>query len=695
MSSACAHCGLPAGSARRERATDGPAFCCVGCHLAFHLVGHSLAGRSDRLLGRVVLSAVLAMGVMVFSLSLYGDSLPGERPTEDAAHALRGLYRLGALALSAPVMLLLGAPLAHAVLATRRWLSSDALVLVGTCAAWALSVWNTWSGAGHVYFETATVVLVLVALGKWLDARAKDQARAALETLVTRSTAPISVLENGTERDVARETLRVGDVFRTRPGEAVAVDGEVVEGRSFVDTSSWTGEEEPRAVQPGDVVLAGSTLVDGSLVVRATATDGTCVRDEIERRLREAGAAKPSHVRLADRVAAALLPIVIAIAVGATAYHWSTAGPERALLIGLSVVLISCPCALGLATPYAFWIALGEAWKHGALVRGSDVLERLARTRRVFFDKTGTLTTGEMTIASIRVLDGRPIGEVRTLAAALERGSEHPIGRALRNLESGGPEVDAFRALPGIGVQGVIAGVAYTLRRAAAETGDASAPGASRIALLAGDHLVAEFELTGALRPSAAAAIAQLERRSFAPRILTGDGTRAAEHIARTLGVAFEAELLPDAKVARLSDAADRYGTVFVGDGRNDTAALAAADVGIAMPTGARPTLDAASVTLMRADLTLVPWLIELSQRAVRTARANLVWAFAYNGVGLTLAATGRLSPIFAATAMVVSSVLVVLNSRRLQSSDASDSSPRVRYAAPSPIHTATHYAAR
>jgi len=649
----CTHCGLPVRPGQ-------DAFCCSGCYLAHHLLGRDADGsRADPLGARLALSAFLSMGVMVFSLSLYG--LEGEAAGAPAS-AFRGLSRLLALALSAPVLLLLGVPLLDAVVRLRRWLCADSLVLLATGAAWAVSVWSTFRDGPAVYYETATMVLVLFTFGRWMDARAREEARRRLGALAGERVQPATRVSEEGDVEVAPDALAVGDLVRVRAGETLSVDGTVERGAGRVDTSSLSGEELPRELAPGGSVLAGTRLVEGALVVRASAVAGSRVRDEIDRALSEALASRPRLVRSADRVAGAFLPCVLAIALGTAAFHWH-AGAERALMSSLAVVLIACPCALGLATPLAFWVALGEAWRRGALVRGADVLERLARVRRVFLDKTGTLTTRELRLAATRAFGDIDGSEALRLAAALERGSDHPIGRALvlAARRSGGPALpdpEAFRAHAGVGVAGRLGGRELALRRATQAEGTC-------VELVRDGARVAEFELRAELRPEVREVLALLERRGLAPSVLTGDGDGAARALARELDVPVEGALLPTGKVRRIREAGPAR-TLFVGDGLNDAAALAAADVGISMRGASSASLEGAAVNLLRDDLRLVPWLLDLSRSAVRTARANLAWAFGYNAIGLWLAASGRLTPIFAASAMVVSSLVVVLNSARL-----------------------------
>lgn len=660
----CTHCGLPFAGPVRPGA-DGDAYCCSGCFLAHRLSHRGLEARTDRLLSRVVLSAFLAMGVMVFSLSLYGAMLHDEGELE-GARALSGIFRLGAMAFSTPVILLLGVPLFDAVVSMRRWLSAESLILAGTLAAWGVSVWNTFRSGGEVYFDTATMVLLLYSVGRWLDVRARERATEELRRIVPEREAPVARLDGAGETPVKAADIAVDDVVRIRPGEIVPVDGVVVSGRSFVDTAALTGESQPRSYGPGELVHAGVTLVDGSLVVRASATVGHRLRDEIERLLHDAINRRSRLVRIADRLAASLMPAVFVLALFVVWWRWSISGPEEAWLDGLAVVLISCPCALGIATPLAFWTAIGEAWRRGILVRGGEALEALARARTVLLDKTGTLTSGEFELERVEPEAAVDELEALRLAAALELGSEHPIARSVRaawcarSNNAPLPEVHDFQALPGVGVRGRVEG------RALRMTGD-DAPGADGVTTVVvreDQRCIARLHLRSRARPEAREVVRELRAHGCDAAVLTGDAEGPARALASELGIRVESRLSPADKVERIR-AAGR-GVAFVGDGLNDAAALAAADVGISMSGGAASSLSAAQVNLLRPGLSELPELLTLARSAVLAAKLNLAWAFLYNSIGLYLAATGRLTPIFAASAMVVSSVFSVLNSGRL-----------------------------
>jgi len=652
---------------------EAPLFCCTGCSFAWQLGGKS-EGQADSLLARLMLSAFLAMGVMVFSLSLYGEALgssSGADFADEGAVALRSLVRLGTLALSAPVIWLIGVPLAQAVALSRRWLSAESLIVVGVGAAFALSCWNTFFDSGEVYFETISIVLVLVSLGRWLESRAKTSASERLRLILPQAVeAALRLDGDGDETEVDPGTLCIGDRVRVRPGDVLPVDGVVLEGRAFLDTSALTGEEEARAVAPGDAVLSGSVSQDGTLVIEARAVGTDRVRERVELLLGEALRAKAPVARVADRAAGVLLPLVLLLSLGTAIVRWPMVGPEEALLSALSVLLISCPCALGIATPLAFWVALGEAWKRGVLVRGAEVMESLARAQRVLFDKTGTLTTGEFELVGWESLAPECADRrvALRLAASLEQGSEHPIGRALvRAFQAEGcgalEPLETFRALEGRGVEGTLAGRELQLVRSER----AHSGSETRVSLRTAETELAEFALAGCIRDEAADVTKRLAALGLATEVLTGDGPGPARALEEALALPVRHSQSPADKLERVSTAGP--GTVFVGDGLNDSAALAAAQVGVCVAGGVGRSLESATVNLLRPGLAPLPGLVALARRALRTARANLAWAFGYNAIGLYLASTGQLSPIFSASAMVISSLVVVLLSGRLASS--------------------------
>lgn len=665
--SACAHCGLPV-----RRPVDGEeAFCCSGCFLVAKWLGTEGEGNSDRLISRVVVCAFLSMGIMVVSLAMYAEAWVDEGDVDEAAMALRGLMRYAALLLSLPVAALLGVPLLEAVIRLKRWGSMDSLVLVGVAATWVVSVWNTVASSGPVYFESATMILVLVSLGRWMDTRSREVARKHLGDRVAEEEPRACLIGEAGEADVPLEALSVGDDVRVRPGEVLPVDGRVVEGRAELDASSLTGEARPVEAAVGDEVWAGTVLLEGSMVVRTTARVGERLRDRTEELLREALERPASLVRLADRWARVLLPAVSLLSLTVGVSVAVSAGPIEGIQRSLAILLVACPCALGIATPLAFWRSLGEAWRRGILVRGADVLERLARAEHGLFDKTGTLTEEGLVLERVDPPPGGTIGEELELAASLDWGSEHGVARALRRawLGEGNPgrprRVEGFETRSGLGVRGRIDGRDFELRRPTAGELEAwrgaaadEELGTSAI-LVEGGRPRSLFHFGSHVRAEAPSLLGRLRSRGWTLEVLTGDGAAAGARLGDQLGVPVRSELEPAAKVERIRALGPR-GTVFVGDGLNDAAALAAADVGVAMGHGSPRSLEAADAVLMRPG---IGGLLELHGLAVRTvgvARWNLAWTVGYNSVAVVLAAQGRLAPVIAALLMVLSSVFVV-----------------------------------
>jgi Cu+-exporting ATPase len=561
----------------------------------------------------------------------------------------------------------------------------DLLVSVGTGSAFLLSLWNLWRrGAEHahgLYFEAAVVVLFFVLLGKWLEARAKRGTGAAIRALLALRPRTARLLNaDGGEREVAADSLIVGDRIVLRPGERVPADGIVEEGEAGADESALTGESRPVEKAPGARLATGTIVLDGRLVMRATAVGEDTTLARVAAHVAAAQASRAPVQKLVDRVSAVFVPVVIGIAV-ATLLGWLIAGAEfeEALLHAVAVLVIACPCALGLATPAAIMAGNGAAARAGVLIRDADAIERARSVTLVAFDKTGTLTEGRPRVVGVH---GTPNG--LSLAAALQSGSEHPLAKAILAAHGATPAVaNDFRALPGRGVEGVVDGRRLMLgsARLLAETGaDASAlqvqahaeeaQGRTVAWLIAPDagEVLALFAFEDAAKPHARDAIAALRAMHLDVAMLSGDSFAAAETAARQLGIArVAAEVLPEGKSAQVA-AWQREGArvAMVGDGINDAPALAAADLGIAMGTGTDVAIAAAGITLMRGDPALVPAALDIARRSYATIRGNLAWAFAFNLAGLPLAALGFLSPAIAGAAMAMSSVAVVGNALRL-----------------------------
>jgi Cu+-exporting ATPase len=590
--------------------------------------------------------------------------------------------------LATPVQFVVGARFYRAAwkaLAARAG-NMDLLVAIGTSAAYGLSVYLAMAQeSAHLYFEASAVVITLVRAGKWLEERAKRRTTEAIRALGALRPETARVLEGAVERVVPVDRVRVGDIVVVLPGERVPVDAEVTEGESHVDESLVTGESLPVTKSPGGRLTGGSVNAEGRLVARTVAVGAESVLARIIRAVESAQAAKAPIQRLVDRVSEVFVPAVVAAALFTLlAWGLATGRWEPAVLNAVAVLVIACPCALGLATPTAVMAGTGVAARHGILIKDAEALEIAHRTRVVAFDKTGTLTEGKPSLAQIVPL-GVAREEALGLATAVQRGSTHPLALAVAAAAGREsvpvPAAERMRTVSGRGVEAVVNGrvIAIASRRWAQELGidgmaalegDATrleaegmtvswlvetAPASRALALLAfGD----------ALKPQAAAAIARLRALGIAPVLVTGDNRGAARAAGRLAGIDdVRAEVLPEEKSAIVAGLRSAHGAVaMVGDGINDAPALAAADIGIAMGTGTDVAMHTAGITLMRGDPSLVADALDISRRTSAKIRQNLFWAFVYNVVGVPLAALGLLSPVIAGAAMALSSVSVVSN---------------------------------
>jgi len=569
----------------------------------------------------------------------------------------------------------------------------DLLVAIGTSAAYALSVYlllKHWEhGMPHLYFEAGAAVITLVLLGKWLEHRAKRQASEAIRALQALRPERARVRRDGAEIEVPVESVKVGDLVVVRPAERVAADGEIVEGATHVDESLITGESLPIAKGPGERVTGGSVNGEGLVVVRATAVGAQSVLARIIEMVETAQARKAPIQRLVDQVSAVFVPVVLGIAaLTLAAWGLGTGDWERAVLDAVAVLVIACPCALGLATPAAVIAGTGVAARHGVLIKDAEALEIAHRVRVVAFDKTGTLTVGKPSLVALEPASG-DAGAALALAAAVQCGSEHPLAKAvLAAAKKDGiaaPAASDVKVTPGRGIEGrvgerrLVVGSSRWMR----ELGVDLASLAGRQAELERQGLTVSWlaELGAApralallgigdeLKPEAAQAVAELARRHVQTVMLSGDSRVVAEAIASRLGVqSVRAEVLPEDKAREVQALHQANGTVaMVGDGINDAPALAAADIGFAMGSGTDAAMHASGVTLMRGDPRLVAAAIDISRRTYAKIRQNLFWAFIYNVIGIPLAALGLLSPVVAGAAMALSSVSVVTNALLLK----------------------------
>jgi Cu+-exporting ATPase len=554
----------------------------------------------------------------------------------------------------------------------------DTLVALGTSAAFGLSVWALAAGrTEHLYFEASAAVIALVRLGKWLEHRARRQAGEAIRALDQLRPERARIRRNGADIDVAAATLRVGDLLVVRPGERIAADGTVREGEGTADESLLTGESLPVPKQPGSRVVGGAMNGEALLVVEVSAVGGESQLARMVRLVEDAQAAKPPVQRRVDRVSAVFVPVVIGIALATLAGWWLMgAGVEAAVVNAVAVLVIACPCALGLATPAAIMVGTGIAARHGILIRDPAALEQARAIRTVVFDKTGTLTEGHPALVALHAAPGGADDDVLRLAAALQAGSEHPLARAVltRAAALTVPPATGLRALPGRGVEGMVEqrtlrlGSARLMRETGVDVGvfDAGsraleADGRTVAFLAEGERVLGMLGFGDLVRPGAPAAVAALRARGLRVALLTGDNQGAADAAARTLGIDdVRAEALPADKAAFIAAQREHGPVAMVGDGVNDAPALAAADLGIAMAAGTDVAAAASGITLMGRDPMLVADALDIAARTDRRIHQGLFWAFGYNIVGIPLAAAGLLSPVVAGAAMALSSVSVI-----------------------------------
>ncbi|HEU5037801.1 MAG TPA: heavy metal translocating P-type ATPase [Nocardioides sp.] len=643
---------------------------------------------------RLLVSAVLAVPVIALAM------VPAWQFT---------YWQWASLTLAAPVVVWGAYPFHKAAWTNLRHATStmDTLVSMGVIAAFGWSLYALFlgdagepgmkhpfeltiermSGSGNIYLEAAAGVTTFILAGRYFEARSKRRAGAALRALMDLGARDVAVLRDGVEQRVPVEQLAVGDLFVVRPGEKVATDGVVEEGTSAVDAAMLTGESVPVEVGPGDQVTGATVNAGGRLVVRATRVGGDTQLAQMARLVEEAQNGKASAQRLADRISGVFVPIVIALAVGTLGFWLGTgAGTTAAFTAAVAVLIIACPCALGLATPTALMVGTGRGAQLGILIRGPEVLEQTRKVDTIVLDKTGTVTTGTMSLLDVVATSGEDRDEVLRLAGALEDASEHPIARAIADAARAAgplPVVEDFANVEGLGVQGIVDGHAVLVGRPRllAEwsqhltadleqaLSDAQAQGGTAVAVGWDGRARGVLVVADRVKDTSAEAIGMLRDLGLHPVLLTGDHEAVARSVASEVGIdEVVADVLPADKVdvvKRLQ--AEGRVVAMVGDGVNDAAALAQADLGLAMGTGTDVAIEASDLTLVRGDLRVAADAIRLSRRTLRTIQGNLVWAFGYNVAALPLAAAGLLNPMIAGAAMAFSSVFVVGNSLRLR----------------------------
>ncbi|MCX5090386.1 heavy metal translocating P-type ATPase [Streptomyces sp. NBC_00365] len=641
---------------------------------------------------RLVVSALLALPVVLMSMvpALQFDN-----------------WQWLSLTLAAPVVVWGALPFHRAAFTNARHgaATMDTLVSVGTLAAFGWSLWALfWGDAGMpgmrhgfdltvsrtegsstIYLEVAAGVVAFILLGRYLEARSKRRAGAALRALMELGAKDVVALRGGREVRIPVSKLATGDRFVVRPGEKIATDGTVVEGSSAVDASMLTGESVPVDVTVGSAVTGATVNAGGRLVVEATRVGADTQLARMARLVEDAQNGKAEVQRLADRISGIFVPVVLVIALGTFGVWLGVTGDTvAAFTAAVAVLIIACPCALGLATPTALMVGTGRGAQLGILIKGPEVLESTRRVDTVVLDKTGTVTTGRMTLREVHVVADTDEKELLRLAGALEHASEHPVARAIaagaQERTGDLPPVEHFENVPGLGVRGRVEGhdvqvgrlhegeLPETLARAKAE---AEAEGRTAVVVTRDGLALGVLTVADAIKESSAEAVRALRALGLTPVLLTGDNRAVARSVARAVGIdpgEVIAEVLPEDKVAVVKRLQSEGRTVaMVGDGVNDAAALATADLGLAMGTGTDAAIEASDLTLVRGDLRVAADAIRLSRRTLSTIKGNLVWAFGYNVAALPLAAAGLLNPMIAGAAMAFSSVFVVTNSLRLR----------------------------
>lgn len=683
----CYQCGLPVTRSSRFYEIDGvkASFCCTGCYLVQKITGtKGEEGISQVLLGKFGLGLALSMNVLFMSMPLHVEAASSSTIFIPAALAVALKYLL--LFFSIPVMLVLGIPIAKSSIDSlrAREVGTEALILIGAMAAFAISVKSTLAGVGEVYFETATMILTLFTLGRYIDSKAKWRASESIKGLS--SLVPnqvIRILPDGAKESVSADDITIGDQVLLRPGERIPLDGMVVSGEGSVDESFLSGESKPVLKKEEMEVFAGSINLDGTLILEIRKPAEEFLVKKIEK-LMEKIRANPSAInRISDRLAAWFIPVIVTIGLTVFSYWTYKGEPSVGIMRMLAILLISCPCAFGIAAPMAIWRGLGLAAEKGAIIMGADILEGLAKVKTVFFDKTGTLTTDTPAITAIIAGVGRGEDELLTIAAALDSHSTHPLARSLveeadrRGLKP--MEALAIKNRPGLGIEGVVNDKQYHLGSRSwikslaqekdnelltRESPDDESSG--MVFLLEEDEVVGAFIFSQALREGAAEALEAIKKLGIRTIILTGDDEKGALGIKNRLKPdVIKWRLLPADKAEEIRAEEKQRITAMVGDGVNDAPALEAAHIGIAMGCGTELTRESAKVNLLGDDLRMIPFLIHLSRKVRRKVLVNFIWAFSYNMIGTFLAITGVITPLFAVMAMILSSLMVIGNTLR------------------------------
>ena len=682
ISECCYQCGLPLPNRPISHEVSGKelSFCCYGCLLTNEITGEKgEEGEALWILLRLGVSAFFAMNIMILSFTDY------LYPFEGNAAAIINYFEM---ILAIPVMFLLGLPILKNSLS---WISSltlnmDVLIVVGTFSAFVLSTYSTLKGEKNVYFDTASMILVLVTVGRLLEANVRARASNAIKDLLELSPREATIIRYGKEEKVSIETIRKEDIVKVIPGDTFPVDGKVVDGESSVDESMLTGESKPVFKEKGNRVYSGSRNLDGMLVFRVTDVGEEMFFSRFLALVEEAKKIRAPMERLADRISSIFIPLAIIISALTFLFWFHESGIDSAIMNSLSVLLISCPCALGIATPMAIWVAVGRLAREGIVVRTGQVIEKLSHIKRVFFDKTGTITKGSLNVSSIFVDPNSRLSEseVIPIIASVESSSEHPLGKSfVRFARENGysiPPVSEFKAYPGMGAQGKVNGrrlytgsekfmmkMGLTFDQVILDKEKGPESRGKSIVFFGWDNEVKGLiRFSEELREGVIEAMSDLKNQQIDVVMITGDNKDAADGIASSIGIKTKSGLLPEDKIREI-DSYEKGPCAMVGDGINDAPALIAADIGIAIGCSTDIIRESADMSLLGDDIRKISWSLRLAKNTIKNIRENLTWAFCYNVVGISLAVAGILKPLVAALIMIISSLLVLGNSLRIQ----------------------------
>ncbi len=680
----CYQCGIPITGKPLKFEVNAKMedFCCFGCYLINKTTGlRGDEGTALAFLGKFGFGYFLAMLVMMLSTYIYGSHFVD--PNDKEMQLFTGFIKYVILILSTPVMILLGFPILKNSFSKENILNfnTDTLIAIGSFSAYFLSVYSVLTGKNAIYFETATMILVLVTFGRYLETSSRVKASNFMKKLLDLSAKKAIVIRDGNEIEIPVEEIKVGDIIKILPGDKVPADGVIVEGIGHVDESLLTGEINPVLKKEKDILYSGTIVLDGTFKILVDKPQSQWTLNRFIEIMKEIRNTKAPINRLADKIAFYFLPIVFILSISSFIYWFYASGFEKALIVSLSVLLISCPCAFSIGAPLALWLGLGQAMKEGIIIKGADVLEKLSSVKKIFFDKTGTITERIMEVSTAYFKDE----ESKNIFYSLEKNSEHPLAKSFLSWcrDCKEYEVKDFKVFYGLGITGKINNQTYYLgseeflkkfnldydEKIKALKEEALRNGEIITFLTDGKEILAFVSFKQKIRKEAYIAFEALKKLKVDVGILTGDSEYFAKVLKNSLSVEdVRANLKPEDKL-RIIEEEQKQGKVvaMVGDGINDAPALVKADIGIAMGCGTDLVRESANISLISDDLRKIPLLILLSRKVKRVIYANMFWAFIYNIIGMGLAVTGHLNPIFAALAMVLSSVFVIANSLRVK----------------------------